>query len=299
VLLPQIAGLEAYREFRKRRDQLPAAAEICRRHSLEPAGLSMAGSGTHLVFLLPGLALKVFSPIWPEDFTAEREALRAIGGGAFPQILFEGCLDGWPYLVMTRIRGVPAADVWPDLPLGDRCRLLEELGGIIRVVHSNRPPPRLATGWDGFLSERRAGLDAGNMLPPGPWLDWLHSRTARCTGAPFEPVLLHADITPDHVFLAGRPGGWRVSGLIDFGDAMGGHPLYELGAPLLFFCFGEPRLTESLLAGAGAGSDPATAADILACSLLHRFGRLRMWLDRVPVADGGSFEEALFGFRLD
>lgn len=296
-LLPEAPDPASYAEVKRTYDFAPAAEEICRRHGISPARLSRAASGTHPVFLTDDMAIKAFAPPWPEDFTAERAALRAAGGGSFPEIIHEGILEGWPYLVTTRTPGSPAGEIWHLLPFGDKESLLCDLGVMLRELHRAAVPPGPGTDWAAFASDLRATLESRNDPPSAEWRDWLLCRTGRDPG-PFEPVLLHADVTWDHVFVLRGEGGIRLTGLIDFGDAMPGHPLYEFGAPLLYMCFGQPALTWSLLSGYGLPKCRDTAERVLACSLLHRFGSLGRWLGKVPAEDGRAFEEALFGFDL-
>ena len=68
---------------------------------------------------------------------------------------------------------------------------------------------------------------------------------------PFVPALINADITEDHVLLAERDGCWGISGLIDFGNAMMGHPYYDFAAPLAFYTFGRPSLSRTLVEAYG------------------------------------------------
>lgn len=42
------------------------------------------------------------------------------------------------------------------------------------------------------------------------------------------PVLLHADITSDHLLMLRDRDSWRINALIDWGDALVGDPAYEL-----------------------------------------------------------------------
>ncbi|HOA04342.1 MAG TPA: hypothetical protein PLV86_08190 [Candidatus Fermentibacter daniensis] len=80
-LLPEAADQASYMEARSRLDFVPAAAEICRRHGIPSAGPARVDSGTHLVFLLDGMAIKLYAPSWSEDFRAERGALAREGAG--------------------------------------------------------------------------------------------------------------------------------------------------------------------------------------------------------------------------
>ena len=64
---------------------------------------------------------------------------------------------------------------------------------------------------------------------------------------PFKKVLLHGDITRDHLILTEKNRSWSISGVIDFGDARIGHPYYEFVVPLLDYAYGEHKLSSALL----------------------------------------------------
>ncbi len=75
--------------------------------------------------------------------------------------------------------------------------------------------------------------------------DALFDRSAR-------PALLHADVTADHLLLQQDASGhWALTGLIDFGDARVGDPLFELVALFLdaFDC--NKRMLRSFWEGYG------------------------------------------------
>jgi len=90
-LLPEAADQAFYMEARSRSDFVPAAAEICRRHGIPSAGPARVDSGTHLVFLLDGMAIKLRPP---GRRTSGRSAPRRLGkapapdGAAFEEALF-------------------------------------------------------------------------------------------------------------------------------------------------------------------------------------------------------------------
>ena len=96
-LLPEAVDQASYMEASSRSDFVPAAAEICRRHGIPSSGPVRVDSGTHLVFLLDGMAIKLYAPPWPEDFRAERAALAGKApvpdGAAFEDALFGFRLD--------------------------------------------------------------------------------------------------------------------------------------------------------------------------------------------------------------
>jgi hypothetical protein len=66
--------------------------------------------GTNLVVALhQQFILKIFPPMLRHQFESERAALARFHGRlsiSVPQIVFEGERSGWPYLVITRMKGV-------------------------------------------------------------------------------------------------------------------------------------------------------------------------------------------------
>ena len=112
-------------------------------------------------------------------------------------------------------------------------------------------------------------------------------------------VLLHADITAEHVLLTQTEDAWTINGLIDFGDAKVGHPHYDFLAPIAELTFGEPKLTQVLLEAYGLKLDRPTRESITTFCLLHEFGRLADFLRRHPAPNPPAFCRALWGDLID
>jgi hygromycin-B 7''-O-kinase len=152
----------------------------------------------------------------------------------------------------------------------------------------------LATDWDAFLDDRIAESDQHHHASGG-WLHWIRQRLSGFSEPAFEPVLLSADITGDHVLLTRQDGCWCITGLIDFGDAMMGHPHYEFIAPFVCFTFGSPHLTWQLVASYGLAFTRDLADRLTTYCLLHRYARLDDFLECYHVEDGREFWRALWG----
>jgi hygromycin-B 7''-O-kinase len=272
----------------------PAVWTIAERHGLEAASLERLTLGTHVVFGAGNRIVKLFCSIWGGDFTSEREALAHITGLPVPELIAEGELEGWPYLVLSTVPGVPALEVWEGLDGAARSDVVRQIGELMRRLHELEPPASLPDDWDRFVAERARGAlehhDAGEA-----WSGWIERRVAGLVETSPKRVLLHADITEDHVLLSEREGGWTITGLIDFGDARVGHPYYEFVAPLAFYAFGHPELTRELLAGYGLEDDEDTRDRLTTYCLLHEFARVRDFARQLPVDDGPAFERALWG----
>ncbi len=294
MLLPQIDSLETYRRvYPDPQTWMPAMREIAARHDLSGAP-RQEPLGTHVVFGFGERIVKLFCPLWPQDFQVERVALRHAQELAAPRIATEGELEGWPYLVLTRVAGVPAVELWSELSLAARRRIVQELGELLRALHGAPPPAALPANWEGFLEERLARAEEHHDAPE-PWRSWIRAQLQLFHPPSHEGVLLNGDLTGDHVLLTEQEGGWGISGVIDFGDARVGHPFYDFVAPLAYYTYGEPELSLALLDAYGLEPTDATLRTLTRFCLLHEFGRLRDFLARFPVETPQAFEEALWG----
>ncbi len=294
-MLPQIQDLEGYRAiYAQNKPWLPAMRYICNRHDLDPATLQRQVLGTHVVFKASQVILKLFCPLWLGDYTAEKVVLEAIEGIPAPEIMATGEIEGWPYLVMTVVPGKPLLVVWDQLEKDQQQGIVVQLGQMLRTLHWLPPLPQLANDWDAFLGERLANWREHHQPSP-PWSGWLAQLLEDFSEPSFDPVLLNGDITADHLLLSEQDGRWVISGLIDFGDAMMGHPYYDFIAPLTFITVGQPRLSRLLLESYGLDLTPECTRRLTAYCFLHRFAHLSDFLARYQVADGPAFHLALWG----
>ena len=200
---------------------------------------------------------------------------------ATPALLFTGELDGWPYVVTSRIDGVPIADVWRDLPHDEHRRLATELGSLARELHGLDAADE-PESWRAFFAECRERARTRDREVPA-------------LGAEVEPfleqvgelgderhVLLHTELLDQHVFVAERRGRWELSALIDFADARVGPPEYDVPALVEFLFRGEPGLLRSFLVAYGTPEselDDERSERLLAWGLTHRYGSLARMLE--------------------
>jgi hygromycin-B 7''-O-kinase len=287
LLLPKIDTLESYRRiYRDAEVWLPAMRAICQRHSLDASRLEFAPPGTHVVFKIGGLYLKLFAPLWPGDFASERLVLDRLSEGRdlpvpIPHLVAEGEVEGWPYLVMTAVEGVPLCQVWDGMDATDRERVAVRCGELMAALHtvSTDGLEAIAVDWPAFVEGQkrecidgigRAGLDKR----------WTREVRDFFAGLPslfepgFEPVLLSADITDEHILVGQHKGHWEVTGYIDFGDAMLGHPHYEFAAPGCCITRSSLRLQRAMLLAYGYAEEQLgadLARRLMAYTLIHKF----------------------------
>ena len=239
--------------------------------------------GTCAVFVLDEAAvIKFFPPMVAGDFVREREAYRLLVGRVpeMPRLLASGVLRDridWPYLVTSFCPGQDWREARADMPAEEQLAIARTLGERIGRVHcaaiapGGEWPP--GDAWPRFVAARLAALPAAlrTALPEAVaaaaeallrGTDWFAGR----------PGLLHADLTEDHALVECRDGRWALSGLLDWADAEVGDPLYEWVALFFGFCGRDVALLRAFLAGYDPAAPLPPRRQLLAYTLLHRFG---------------------------
>jgi hygromycin-B 7''-O-kinase len=286
--LPTFTDYEPFWAWRADPAQwLPIALDIARSHGLASAAPHVFSTGTNLVIALDErLILKIFPPFLRGQFASERSTLAQLRGKlriAIPEIVVEGERDGWPYLVITQLSGVLGADAWPSLPEQDKERVLAEIGETIAEVQ--RVPAgalaQIGPGWDVFIRGQIEGCRARHERfgLPQKFLDgldeFLRDAAPMLIALDGPPVILTGEYIPENFLLSRGGSGWRLAGLIDFGDVMTGRGEYDLLGPSAFMIGGMPRRVRSFFEGYGysaADVTPDLKRRLMALMLLHRFG---------------------------
>jgi aminoglycoside phosphotransferase (APT) family kinase protein len=160
-----------------------------------------------------------------------------------PEIL-AAVVEDRPFLIMSQVRGIALS----ELPLGRWLGPLRRAGELLRALHEIR--------MDGFGSFARGRPEHARWADAlrADWLSALYlldvDREAyvrvveRHLPNVAEGRLLHGDFVPGHVLVEGD----EVTGIIDFGDAMAGDPVWDLArASLSRF----PGVLAGLLEGYG------------------------------------------------
>jgi hygromycin-B 7''-O-kinase len=284
--LPAVQDIAAFQAWRADTSQcLAAALDVARSHGLPHADPHLFSTGTNLVVALDdGLILKLFPPLLRSQFVSERLSLSLLHGRLgvpIPEIVLEGERDQWPYLVITRLSGILGTQAWPALPEDQKERVLAQIGATIAEVQ--RVPvgelSRIEPRWDQFMSQQIRGCRARHQRLglPQKYLDGLDDilrDAAALIPLDAPPVILTGEYIPENFLLSRESAGWRLSGLIDFGDVMTGWGEYDLLGPSAFMTAGLPRRVRSLFEGFGysiADINPTLKRRLMALLLLHRF----------------------------
>jgi hygromycin-B 7''-O-kinase len=271
-------------------------------------------AGTHAVFVVAGrLVVKFYGPFWPNDYRQEAAVLRRLaghprllGGVRLPELIASGEVGDaarsaeirrLPYLVTSYLPGRQLGEVWPGLAADQRQRLAGELGQALAELHNVKPEGLDGAGpspgggsarmrreaWAEFVasqaSDAQARHSAWGTLPAHLLAD-LPGFLAGERPLPrdgWRPALLHCDVTAEHVLVDRGPAGWRLAGLIDFGDAMVGDPEYEFPVIGLSALAMDRAALCAFLREYGylASTGTALARRMMAYALLHVFPILK------------------------
>jgi hygromycin-B 7''-O-kinase len=260
---------------------LPVALNIARGRGLACAEPHVFATGTNLVVALDArLILKIFPPLLRSQFVSERGSLPQLRGRLslpIPEIVAEGERDGWPYLIITRLRGIVGSEVWPSLPEEQKERVLRQIG--VTIAEVQRVPSgalgEIEPSWDEFIRRQMAGCRARHerLGLKRKFLDGLDDLLRDAT-IPLDPppVILTGEYIPENFLLAEDGGQWRLAGLFDFGDVKTGWGEYDLLGPSAFMAAGRPRRVRSLFEGFGysrADVNFALKRRLMALMLLH------------------------------
>jgi len=283
--LPVLTNPEALRSWRADASLwLPVALDIARSHGLPCTTPQPFTNGTNLVVGLDDrLILKIFPPFLRSQFVSERISLAQLRGRLsvpIPEIVLEGERDHWPYLVITRLPGILGTESWPALPEDQKERVLAQIGEAVAEVQHVPCGElcRIEPGWDRFMRGQIEGCRARHQRLGLPQkfldgLDDLLSDAEALVALDVPPVILTGEYIPENFLLSCEGGGWRLSGLIDFGDVMTGRAEYDLLGPSAFMTSGMPGRVRSLFRGfgySGAEFDFTLKRRLMALLLLHR-----------------------------
>lgn len=155
-----------------------------------------------------------------------------------PKVHGYGHVEGIEYLCLSRMAGVASRHV--QLSPGQRSEMLRALGGVLRSIHdidqSRLRDSELIPGDNTPHDLRQRFSDAFTRLADAldgdeTWhgdLDIRRLADHQIDSLPdsTEPVALHSNPGPEHVFVAPATG--LFTGIIDFGDAYRSHPALDL-----------------------------------------------------------------------
>jgi hygromycin-B 7''-O-kinase len=293
--LPVIADAADYESHFNHDVWRQAAASICARHNLSYASLRRSRHGENIIFFVDRLfVIKIFAP-FRQCYLREKAALEFANGKLgveTPATLHAGEIEGWSYLVMTRLAGFTARKVWPEVGERDRIEIVSRLGAALKNLHGHAPPlsdPALNRDWSGFI-ERQAQNCVERQRDCGANPEWLESLPAYIAArlpilsVERKPVLLHGDVHLGNLLLAQENGRWKISGIFDFGDSFCGFHEYEFVAPGVLMTQGSRSLQRAFLLAYGyeeSELDLSLRARLMLLTVLYECSDLRKYATRL------------------
>jgi hygromycin-B 7''-O-kinase len=263
-----------------------AVQAIADRHRLVEAW-ERAPRGSNVVFLGARHVIKLFCPKWGHEARIETCALQACAGRlpvASPAVVAEGEIEGWPYLVLTRLQGRELAQIWGGLHDERRRSLVVEAAELLVALHSVAIPdgaplpearPVLERPLARALDKHRAdGTDPRwveeiGVLLEGTAVDW-----------PGPDVLVHGDVHPEHLLVDDAS---RLAGLFDFADTLRGPIEYDLAATACLMACHVEGGARAFHAAYGYDLDDAAYARLGAALLRQRYCALPFAVANIPV----------------
>jgi hygromycin-B 7''-O-kinase len=295
-----------------------AAGVICGRHRLPYESLRRSPLGENIIFFVDErFVIKIYAPLrgqYEREAAALEFARTAKLNIETPELVHTGELEGWPYVVMTHLSGLPMREVWSEMKERERLEIVSRLGHAMRELHAHAAPlsqVALNRDWSSFVT-RQARESVERQRVCGANLQWLESLPALLAArlellpTEFKPVMLHGDVHPGNVLLKERGGRWQVTGLFDFGDSFCGFHEYEFVAPGVLMVQGRRELQREMLLAYGYGEaelDLNLRARLMLLTVLYECSDLRKYALRLaPEAIHLTLDEleaAIWTFTTD
>lgn len=295
-MLPNIATAEAFDAFGNKEPVfLEATKEILSKLNLNGSVLSFPDSGSLPVVIVDDqFVVKYFPQVFKEAFLNELKALEYLGsnGLACPKVMSAGELSSWNYIFMNKLPGQSLKQLWPVTSEENKREACRQVGRELRKFHSLQLPAGLNAEeeWKSFLAtqiegcyarQKKLGLSEKYLEQIPQFLNKVKLEWSRIS-------FLHTEVMKDHVIFEKNPGGLHLSGFIDFEPSMFGSPEYDFASVGVFLSSGDSGSLRSFFEGYGnleLASDSGFRRRVLAYTLLHRYSRLKWYLEFLPTAD--------------
>ena len=220
----------------------PIVDAICNSEGIRYQSIEAPRSNTNAVFILDRrLVVKIYSPFWSEFDIEPKliEVLSAEGRVPVPEVVASGRYQDrvtWTYLVMEHCPGLTLEALRPEISREEVMSIAAQIGDATRALHQTGVDKLegadAGESWDALVARRRR-----EVLPELVGRGLVISEVAEVLAGTLDYVIdhsmskprvvVHGDLESDHILLSRVNGEWRVSSMIDFGDARVGVRDYE------------------------------------------------------------------------
>jgi hygromycin-B 7''-O-kinase len=276
----------------------PGVRAVIARHGLADCSVERFDSGSLPVYAVgDSHVLKLYIPSEADHANTEARVLAAVQDALpilTPRVHAFEVQDGWPYLLMSRLRGERLVHAWPGLSVQERNRAAETLGQAVAALHAidTTALADLPPSWHGFMAAQRASaVERQRQRGLAPeWIDRIEPFLERWMPPPAPRLaLLHTELMREHLTVCDG----RLAGLFDFEPAMLGAPEYDFASLGIFVACGDARFLRRTLRAYGYAEtelDAMLQCRLMAYTLLHRYANLRWYLERLPAGDATTLE---------
>lgn len=218
--------------------------------------------GSSLVFALGSdYFLKISPPFFDDSIDAEIKATKAIGAQlpfSIPNIIAEGSVGTWKYIVTKKVPGQQAKNVFRSFNQENKLTFASDIGNVIKALNNIETInfERSFGSWDNYLANRLQNQKSIHS-EKGNSVDWTekicsfvekHKHLLINLGP---AKLIHADLNHEHLMLNQIGSEWRISGVLDFADAMNAPIEMEFILPIICFFKGNIELQQKLWLSSG------------------------------------------------
>lgn len=315
-LLPIVTRRDDYIPFQRDiATWLPAVRAISYKHKLPVGQAVRLGNGTNIIFAVSDeYIIKLYPPYWQREFRADHTVAEFIYDKlpiATPFIYAYDELEGWPYMVMSRLRGTYLTDIWQTMERENQRSIIVNLARVLAGLHAL--PLNGFTGlehdWLLFIENRMQNCQLHHRAKGvgERWLEQIPDYLAYASPLyppDYTPQLLSTDIHEYHLLVEPGQDGWQLCGLFDFDDARIGFREYDFSSVGLFMMRGRPDLLRLFLQAygyTGEQLDKRLTQRLMAYTLLHRYRDLNWILEELvanPAIDTLEvLAEAIYGLE--
>jgi len=256
---PSIADEQDFDRHFQNAIWLNAAENICERHRISYQSLQRLQSCEHIVFLVDDrYVIKIYKP-FRNGFRREKAAIEFVQGKTnlpLPEILFEGEVETFNYLVLTQHAGVlMTKEIWRGLETRTQITVLSQLADGLKQLHSHSAEA-IDFDWHKFIERQAATVherqksNGVNSKVLARLPDYL-KESVLLLPQNILPVFLHGDVHFGNLRLIETDGNWRISGLFDFADSLCGFHEYEFLAVGVLMIQGQGELQKEFLRAYG------------------------------------------------
>lgn len=294
----------------------PILETICVRHDIHGIKFSQNLEGTNPVFevtLTPNsnqlkifnkaYIIKILAPNFRPQYQGDYYSLKLLNhhhlGIKVPKLIYSGDVDNWPYLVIEKLDGIMLSSVLDTLSHENKIDIARALGDFSAQLHAlpEELVERLRVDWPDLVQRqtlncyekrKRQGLATPLLESINTYLQ-RHSDKLAPNLNKTTAHLIHTDLHPGNLLVTMEQGQYKLSGIIDFGDALAcADPTFEFTSPALLLALGEASIFHAYLDGYGYKGlrDSNLQQHMMVLNLLRHTGDIDYLLQHVPNCQG-------------